>query len=75
MNRIFTNKKSLLLLLTGILAPFSPGVLMAQPPPDPPPPPEVASIAGAAIAIIILGCVGYGVYSIYKKNSKKVKTA
>lgn len=74
MNRIFTNKKSLVLLLTGILAPFTGSVLMAQPP-DPPPPPEVASIAGAAIAIVILACVGYGVYTIYKKNHKKIKIA
>jgi hypothetical protein len=74
MKRIFTNTKSLALLLTGILAPFTGNVLMAQPP-DPPPPPLNASIAGAAIAIVILGCVGYGVYTIYKKNSKKVKTA
>ncbi|CAF0728556.1 unnamed protein product [Rotaria sordida] len=49
-------------------------VSLAQPP-DPPPPPLVAPITGAAIAIVILGCVGYGVYTIYKKNSKKVKTA
>lgn len=74
MNKIFTDKKSLVLLLTGILAPFTGSVLMAQPP-DPPPPPEIASIAGAAIAIVILACVGYGVYSIYKKNHKKVKAA
>ena len=73
MNRIFTNKKSLVLLLTGILAPFTGSVLMAQPP-DPPPPPEIGSITGAAIAFIILSCVGYGIYSIYKKNYKKVKT-
>jgi hypothetical protein len=74
MKRLFTHKKSLVLTIAGITAPFLASVSLAQPP-DPPPPPLVASVTGAAVAIIILGCVAYGAFNIYKKNNKKEKLA
>ncbi len=76
MKIFFTNKKALTLTVFAFIAPFLANFSLAQGgPPDPPPPPEVASIAGIAAAILILASVGYGAYTIYKKNSKKVKVA
>lgn len=75
MKELFTNRKSLFLLAVGLFAPFLAFISNAQPPPDPPPPPLAAPITGLSIAIVILGCIGYGAYTIYKKNAKKVKVA
>ncbi len=76
MKRFFTKNRALTLTVFAFLAPFLAKFSFAQGgPPDPNPPPEVASIAGIAVAIMILASVGYGAYNIYKKNSKKVKAA
>lgn len=75
MKRLFTNSKALALLVLALVGPQAFTVLTAQPA-DPPPPPVTATITGVSMAIIILACVGYGVYTIYKKNHKAVaKTA
>jgi hypothetical protein len=74
MKTLFIYKKSLVLTIVGIIAPFLASVSLAQPP-DPPPPPVVASIEGAALAIIILVCVGYGAYNIYRQNNNNEKVA
>ena len=71
MKKIFTKNRALTLTVFAFLAPFLAKFSFAHPNP----PPEVASIAGIAVAIMILASVGYGAYTIYKKNSKKVKAA
>ena len=74
MKKLFTNPKALALMALGLLGPQAVTVMQAQPA-DPPPPPLVATISGVSLAIIILSCVGYGVYTIYKKNHKTAKAA
>lgn len=72
MKKLFTNPKALVALAAGIIGPQVINISMCQPP-DPPPPPEGLPLTGASIAILILACVGYGVYDIYKKNYKNKK--
>lgn len=72
MNKIYTNPKALIALVAGLIGPQVINISMCQPP-DPPPPPEGLPLTGASIAILILSCVGYGAYNIYKKNYKGKK--